>query len=354
MILIRFTPMLLLLLSTATHADTNQCDTEQCANVNSLIVTKMAVTQKTEANETAEITMEDQEAVDGEVFWHRRRTSPPPPPPPPPSLDSDLSRIMEAVYALQDVAGWTKLVGITQQNADYPSTEDQFGIYRKNDGSKKCALAIAGTNEVDDIKDDLNVAVPVEKCGFNVMPGFKNEVEDFLDSSEYTNDFVPFLGSLEECNEVYVVGHSLGGAVASLIAGCAANDPDSYWPLTGLYTIGAPGVSINGQISGPSGSCLPGKRFYNVDEYTYDPVPVIGRWREYVGGAALQHPKVAAVQLYEEGWLTVTRSKVEYECSSEHAKIEPNFPMAISSPGPNPGDHSGSVYTSRLQELYPR
>jgi hypothetical protein len=65
MILIRFTPMLLLLLSTATHADTNQCDTEQCANVNSLIVTKMAVTQKTEANETAEITMEDQEAVDG-------------------------------------------------------------------------------------------------------------------------------------------------------------------------------------------------------------------------------------------------------------------------------------------------
>lgn len=94
----------------------------------------------------------------------------------------------------------------------------------------------------------------------------------------------------------YVVGHSVGGAFASILAKCLSNrQTDLASGQVQLYTFGAPGVAEEEDY--PSSGCYQGKRFYNMDEggrtEKQDPIPSFGFrtiWRLY-------HPRVPAIML---------------------------------------------------------
>merc|ERR1719386_336950 len=79
----------------------------------------------------------------------------------------------------------------------------------------------------------------------------------------------------DKCEKVYSVGHSLGGALATLFAFCAnqeqvttenadkasvANVRGSRREEVMLLTFGAPGVSVTPMHSGSPGICFQGRR----------------------------------------------------------------------------------------------
>lgn len=254
--------------------------------------------------------------------WRRRRTTPAPTPatptpaPTPMSAEGrlaiDMAKMASAVYDLSEVEGWDLELVWTEADPTWPNSHDEFALYKQG---PLCALAIAGTNDVPDVWDDLNVLTTQPICGMEVVSGFANEVTDFTTSEAYITEFQPML---QDCGQVYVTGHSLGGAVATVLAACASNG-DVTWNLAGLYTIGAPGVSVNTQVAAADGGCLPGLRVFNFDANTYDPVPYIASIRP---GGALLHPKVAAAS-FTSTW-SDGLARADYDCASNVASVVPN------------------------------
>lgn len=364
----RFSAVLLLLFSTAARANTDACDnsTEHCVNGNSMIVSRTAITQMPEANEVqepVEIIVERQEVEDAnatseaanletkaEWGFDRRRRSPPSPPPapPPPPLAPyliDMAKIASAVYNLGDeilenVDGWTLDKWWIQTSSVWPAMKDQFALYKRDGNTGLCALAAAGTNDVADIIDDLDVMEMINYCGVSVTAGFKGEVDDLLTSSAYTDDFEQ---TLQNCDNVYITGHSLGGAIASVLTACAVND-DVTWgaKFAGLYTIGAPGVTTD-QIKGKDDACLPGVRIFNNDDTQMDPVPYVGRLRP---GDPLLHQKLPALQLKKKFYDQL--STVQYNCDATNARDRPTNGIK----GWASNDHKAGTYISRLEESF--
>mmetsp|Transcript_7045 Transcript_7045/g.12843 ORF Transcript_7045/g.12843 Transcript_7045/m.12843 type:complete len:98 (+) Transcript_7045:118-411(+) len=79
--------------------------------------------------------------------------------------------------------------------------------------------------------------------------------------------------ALSGCSSIYSVGHSLGGAVASLYATCAGSGNVLFEntllfkntkAVEKLYTFGAPAVAYVTPLRPPSGGCFGGARFYSA------------------------------------------------------------------------------------------
>merc|ERR1712046_519924 len=92
-------------------------------------------------------------------------------------------------------------------------------------------------------------------CGWKIHKGFAEEAQRYI-SDPVMDKWSEIIE--KKCNsEVYMVGHSLGGAVASVVAGCSNRRKlsnlntrtDATWVkdrpfwAKGLYTIGAPAVA---------------------------------------------------------------------------------------------------------------
>lgn len=197
-------------------------------------------------------------------------------------------------------------------------------------------------------------------CGLDKRfhAGFINEIGNF---QPVADEGAAFITNNSLCGGgLYVVGHSLGGAIAEIFLGCV----DAAWnatttgqsgnhtlpPVLGLYTFAAPGVSKD-QLEdlSPAGTnrsrCFPGTRFFIMDATYGDTVPVAAYPFGFI------HPKLKAVQLTEADYFWKRKpvySKTEYACNSTDAKNNPDhFHL------PSITYHRMAEHERRIKIMYP-
>jgi len=146
---------------------------------------------------------------------------------------------------------------------------------------QECVLGFRGTKDMKDWAYNLDIQV-VQWDIWSVHKGFATKLQKVM------NDNVELINGLTNCSALIVLGHSLGGAMASLYA--AGAEKYGYRKADYLYTFGAPAISTSSLHD--DFNCFEGARFYNLDSIThYDLVPNVANW------AGFYHPKLKAVWL---------------------------------------------------------
>jgi hypothetical protein len=270
-----------------------------------------------------------------------------------------MAKIAGMVYSHDKQAGNYHLVrALDIAAADARYGKDHVALYKKR-GSSECALAFSGSNDAFDWVNNFKVWSVKGMCGYEkVHKGFALETRQLFKSSHMAA-FSEIIAS--KCGgAVSVAGHSLGGAIANIVAGCASstkglsgigdvNAGVKDFKVNGLYTLGAPGVSKPGMTNG--GKCFPGKRAYDYDTATFDVVPWIATKFGYM------HPEVEAVEMTESGgWFgsnDAVIGKTVYTCSSTAAEERPwKTGQIVPIRAPSIIDHYTSTYVHRLKALF--
>jgi len=124
------------------------------------------------------------------------------------SYDNDKSAVRKAALA----EGWY-LVG----TAAIGGGEDVSHLFQEP-GSKRCILTFEGSDETADWLGNAQVK-SASYCGLpmRVHTGFRDELRSIVNSDKWQNEIRPKLG---KCSSVDAVGHSLGGATATLFTAC--------------------------------------------------------------------------------------------------------------------------------------
>jgi hypothetical protein len=248
----------------------------------------------------------------------------------------DMAAIAGAVPTFAGVQGWSLDASINI--AKDGKSVDNMGIYRNS--KSVCALAFSGTNDMKDWLVNFNTKA-ISACGVPDMhEGFYKRMNAYLSDPAWSSSFAPLLASSSCSGGVYTVGHSMGAAVASVLAHCASK-PGALpaWPsipVAKLYTTGGPGVSKT-QLTN-NGGCFEGARFYNSNDATHDPVPLMPK--------NFYHPKMKVVKL--QGDVSGKPTTMEYQCESNEALKEP-----VSGSGRMKlDDHSPNTYMARIASVY--
>jgi len=148
-----------------------------------------------------------------------------------PSYMDDFGEIKQAIKS----TGW-KLVGSAAKE------EKETHLFQ-DPGSLECIISFQGSARGADWWDNLKFA-STDFCGMpsKVHLGFAKQVRFVTQSETYQANIRPKLGS---CKKVSVAGHSLGGAISSLFAGCVNGQPaqgakgwDDYEPMS--WKVGSP------------------------------------------------------------------------------------------------------------------
>jgi len=281
------------------------------------------------------------------------------------STEYSMAKMAASAYkgGLMDILGptdakvqWTKRLESAQRSGLVG--QDKLLLYQN--GYRQCTLVFSGSDDVKDLIDSAKAVFTVPRCGVEVHRGFWEETVQQTSTDDFQNRFKPLLTGSACSRGVYAVGHGLGGAMASVFAGCSmkADGPASIRGIrvAGLFTFGAPSVSrpkghpgpgdiVSGQLSPDSygNSCFAGARFFNVDHIDYDPVPPVATVIGFV------HPRVKAVKLTDSLFHAV--EKTEYLCTHDKTKLEPEPKIAIAVP--NPLKNAWGVYLDRTKEAFP-
>jgi len=222
----------------------------------------------------------------------------------------------------------------------------------------ECALAFSGSDDLEDVEEDAEGFSTTILCGVALHEGFLKKLLIQTRTQLFQDSFVPFLKGPQCAGGVYGVGHSLGGALATILAGCSMRPdaPESIRGInvTGLYTFGAPGVSKpsgrpgdtrSGQLSSATSGCFKGKRFWNtavVDGVgAADPIPSIAALLGFV------HPLVTSVNLNALPFGKV--EKEECSCTSHKAKTDPQPSVVVA---PDMSEHPFCLYANRVEAMY--
>lgn len=132
-------------------------------------------------------------------------------------------------------------------------------------------VLIKGTASLYDALTDLNTGVKSSHTGFSVHQGF------YYAFNSLTGDLKKFLSGLKGISVVHCVGHSLGGAIATLAADyIKANSGISS---VRLYTFGSPRVGLENFAQKCTSRLISGN-IYRVCHST-DPVPMVPTWPFY-------------------------------------------------------------------------
>mmetsp|Transcript_58022 Transcript_58022/g.130782 ORF Transcript_58022/g.130782 Transcript_58022/m.130782 type:complete len:737 (+) Transcript_58022:22-2232(+) len=262
------------------------------------------------------------------------------------SIQEQMAWLANGVYKLRTpVAGW-KLQTYVQLYSKLAKEKDNFALYWFESG-KECALSIAGTDSAADMMDNFD-GLAIDACGHkNVHSGYVGEVDDLLSSCEFHNDFLPFLQSSNCSNGIHIVGHSLGGGVASVLAACANNPAVPYgFRVDKLWTFGAPGVAKDPLTNSlAADGCFNGGRFWNQDFVTIDPIPGLSRGLNFV------HPRIESTrmkQITNMGVPTGGYETVTTPCDSYISHERPNPTDGT----PQPLLHLMSAYATRTNALF--
>lgn len=129
-------------------------------------------------------------------------------------------------------------------------------------------VAIKGTASLYDALTDLNTGVHSSHTGFGIHQGFYYAFDSIL------NDLRKFLIGLKGVRVIHCVGHSLGGAIATLAADWIKTA--NIAPTVGLYTFGSPRVGLK-PFANRCTSTLRPENIFRVSHQT-DPVPMVPTW----------------------------------------------------------------------------
>ncbi|VUD52214.1 hypothetical protein TDB9533_01585 [Thalassocella blandensis] len=135
---------------------------------------------------------------------------------------------------------------------------------------KQAVIAIKGTASLYDALTDLNAGVRHCHSGFPVHQGFFYAFQSIL------HDLRKFVSSLDGVTTIHCVGHSLGGALATLAADWLKLNAGA---AVKLYTFGSPRVGLQMFASACTSNLKP-NNVYRVYHKT-DPVPLVPTWPFY-------------------------------------------------------------------------
>lgn len=134
--------------------------------------------------------------------------------------------------------------------------------------AKACVIAFSGSNELNDWIRNLNSLPMGHFCGEpHWHAGFVYEMNDVLNNPSWKT----FRDYLKGCTRVVSVGHSLGGALATMFAYCA-NSKSKHRPVAfegihaevELYTAGAPRTKLQAPQNGRAeDTAFKGVRFWS-------------------------------------------------------------------------------------------
>jgi len=254
-----------------------------------------------------------------------------------------MAKIADFVYTFAGPAGPWILAKTWDQQSKLFGGKDHLAIYQSGN---QCVVAFAGTDDVSDLSDDLDVREK-EACGHSFHKGFYEEFQNFLSGEKWSSEFQPYLKSDACSGGIIAVGHSLGGALASVFATCA-NAPGNPlgtqlgFLITSLYTVGAPALAKSSPRNGQTSSgCFDGARFFIEDSRTYDPVSYAAVL------AGFEHPRVKAIQLHSNSDDILSFNT--FWCQSDEARFNSDEPgMQF----PSKDDHRVTTYISRIEKLF--
>lgn len=243
---------------------------------------------------------------------------------------------------------------------NYDASGDKVTLHRHED-SRECVIAFSGSDDIQDWMADANVAKE-SACGYEMHRGFFRETRRVVSDSGFVAA-QNYLKDRNECSSVATAGHSLGGAIASILAGCAAAESQDLGRTLGFdvqdiwtYAAARPATT---PIENSVGGCFGGARFFNYDDKAkdgsagdegrydlgpLDPVPVL------LDGSHA-HPKVPAYQLFydKSGNGDLNMVLVDADCTSQRTTNSPatsNFGFIAST---DLSHHYGDTYGTRLE-----
>merc|ERR1719195_1601525 len=184
------------------------------------------------------------------------------------------------VYNKEDSVELLSLDILAQETIDskwITDDTDKVALYQ-NASNKVCFLAFSGSDDRSDWKHtNFQFKPDGSFCGqTGYHDGYAKEINNWMDNAE---KFQSIRNNWGSCDSLYLVGHSMGGAIASMLAECMNCDDDTlcngksslldYPREARLITFGAPAYR---KTQHPT--TLKGVRFWNRE----DTVPVIGLW----------------------------------------------------------------------------
>lgn len=148
-------------------------------------------------------------------------------------------------------------------------TKTGFGVIAKGIGDfeNDAIIVCRGTASGYDALTDLNTGIQQSLTGYSVHAGFNRTFNDF------SKDIIRFINT-HQPRTVHCVGHSLGGALATLSADLVTRKGKQ----AALYTFGCPRVGFTDLATNLSQSPLIGKENIHRVFHSGDPVAMVPLW----------------------------------------------------------------------------
>lgn len=238
------------------------------------------------------------------------------------------------------VAGWT-LQDVFAVN----HSKDIVALYRNY---QKCAVIFTSRNGMREVFNDVRVnAESSEECGLeHVHTGHLERTQkDIQHLLNAPNKILPVLRDRDACpGGIYLGGHSLGGAVATLFAACVNAQAkmggnasyDFGFSVDRLYTFGAPRIQQNHSQTRvrdqlKEDGCFEGARVFLSRGDALDPIPTLQQ-------NARVHPLIRAVHvdlvredLPAEISRLSARLSADFHCPGDECQQQPRMPTTCRS-----------------------
>lgn len=180
---------------------------------------------------------------------------------------NDLSIFHPSLESKFNLSAGTRFKGVS--GAMVFKSKSGFGVIAKGKGEFKgdAIIAVRGTSQVPyDLLTDFNIGIQTSSTGKLVHAGFNKTFKSF------ESDITRFLRGMNP-HRIHCIGHSLGGALATLVADMIA-EKNIARPV--LYTFGAPRTGVR-QFAESLTNRVKDKNIFRVC-HSNDVVPMIPLW----------------------------------------------------------------------------